>query len=93
MDILKDSSVYQWIAEEGRSEGRAQGRAEGRIEEAIAVLLRLASQRFDPPDIATRSSIEAIGHVRHLDAMIDRVLDAVSWQDLLETPWSASDPD
>ncbi|MDR3636077.1 MAG: hypothetical protein P4L84_19905 [Isosphaeraceae bacterium] len=76
MDFWKESSVYQIIVDEGRAEGRAQ--------EARAILLKLCSKRFGPPDAATRSAIERVGELDRLEMMTERLFDATRWLDLLE---------
>ena len=59
-ELLKESSVYQWIVKEGLAEGRAQGIAEGRAEgiaqgiaqgrhdEAVNLLAAILNARFGP---------------------------------------------
>ncbi|MFO0954490.1 MAG: hypothetical protein U0835_25685 [Isosphaeraceae bacterium] len=67
----------------GREEGREKGREEGRLEAERRVLLRQGSRRFGPPDDATRARVEAIKDPAALEAILDRVLDASSWEELL----------
>ena len=46
MDVMRESSVYQGILNEGREEGR--------VDALQKTLLRLGRKRFGEPDAATR---------------------------------------
>jgi len=99
MNILKDSSFYQVILQEGMEKGRKEGRKEGReegrkeglgqgerqgqIAGARAVLFRLGRIRFGRLDKATRAAIEAIDDLDRLKQLSERLLTATSWADLL----------
>lgn len=71
---MKESTTYQYILSEGRAE------------EAKKILLRLGQKRFGPPGEATKATLEAIEDLERLERMSDRILDAASWQEVLETP-------
>ena len=45
-NLLKESSIYQWIVEEGKAEWTAAGHAEGRHQAAVAMLVAVLSARF-----------------------------------------------
>jgi len=85
---MKESVTYQIILEEGMErgleKGRTEGRAEGRTEGERAALLRLGTRRLGPPDPATLSRLQDITDAARLDALLDRVLTAGSWDELLE---------
>ena len=87
---MKESTTYQAVLEEGREEGLEkgleEGRAQGKTEEARQIILRQGSKRFGEPDARTRAAVEAAGDLARLERMIDRMLDASSWDDLLNTP-------
>jgi predicted transposase YdaD len=83
---MKESSTYQAILEEGRVEGRLEGRAEGAIAEARRVLRRLGDRRFGVPDPRTDAAISAIADLTRLEELLDHVLTASSWEDLLGLP-------
>jgi hypothetical protein len=87
MNILKDSSFYQVILEEGREKGRkeglGQGQRQGRIEGAREVLFRLGRIRFGRVNRATRAAIEAIDDLDRLERVSERLFTAASWADLL----------
>jgi len=87
MNILKDSSFYQVILEEGmekgRKEGLGQGQRQGRIEGARDVLFRQGRIRFGRLDKSTRAAIEAIDDLDRLEQLSERLLTAASWADLL----------
>jgi hypothetical protein len=72
---LRESVTYQAILEEGREEGR--------IEAYRETLLRQATRRFGAPDEPTRARVEAMADEAQLEALLDRVLDAAGWVDLL----------
>jgi len=72
---IKDSVTYQAIMREGREEGRIEGER--------STLIRLASRRFGPPDDSTRGRVEAVVDRPRLEDLLDRVLTAASWKDLL----------
>jgi hypothetical protein len=71
---MRDSDTYLAIIDEGREE---------QVKEDI---LRLGLRRFGPPDEATTARLHGITDLDHLRRLLDRLLDAVSWQDLLDTP-------
>jgi predicted transposase YdaD len=79
---MRESSTYQAVLDEGRAEGEARGRAEG----ARRVVLRLGTRRFGPPDRRTRAALQAIADVEQIEQLGDRVLDASSWAELLDSP-------
>jgi predicted transposase YdaD len=74
---MRDSTTYQGILEEGRVEGRAEG--------SLRVLLRLGRKRFGEPDAATLTQLQAITDLDRLDRMAERMMEAASWQELLQT--------
>jgi hypothetical protein len=59
---------------------------EGKEEHAKALILRLGQKKFGPADGAIKAKLAAIADVERLDRQIDRISDAASWQDLLDTP-------
>jgi predicted transposase YdaD len=81
-EAMRESSTYQAILDEGRKEGRKEGRAE----EARTIVLRQGRIRFGEPTPALLSVLTAISDTDHLEALAERILTAVSWQDLLTTP-------
>jgi predicted transposase YdaD len=76
---MKESVTYQAILREGKAEGRAEGKAE----EAKRILLRQGRKRFGQPQASVKSQIESLADLRRLERLIDRVLDAKSWDDLI----------
>jgi hypothetical protein len=50
------------------------------------IICRLATKRFGPPDELTDLDLIAITDLDQLERVVDRLLDASSWQDLLDTP-------
>ncbi|MGH7127373.1 MAG: hypothetical protein ACREJB_18445 [Planctomycetaceae bacterium] len=74
-DIMKESSTYQAIIEEGMERGAAKAKRD--------TLILLGTRRFDAPDAGTLAAINAIADLDRLDAMLLRVLDADGWSDIL----------
>lgn len=74
------------VVEEWREQGRAQGREQGVLLALRETLIRLGQRRFRRVSAAARRALEAISDRGRLERMIDRILDAESWQDLLDTP-------
>jgi predicted transposase YdaD len=75
---MKESTTYQAILEEGEERGILKGRIQAMKE----ILLRQGTRRFGAPDAQTQSAIEAIASTDVLEALIDRVFDVESWEDL-----------
>jgi hypothetical protein len=78
IQIMRESSGYQLILEEGRVEGRVDG--------VRSMLLHQGRIKFGKPTKATTAALEAITDLRRLQRIGERLLAASSWQDLLETP-------
>jgi predicted transposase YdaD len=72
---MRESVTYQIILEEGREEGE--------IREARRTLLRLGAARFGRPATSTAASIEAMEDLDTLHRMVEALLGANSWQELL----------
>jgi len=75
---MRESDTYQAILDEGRAEGRAEG--------AQRLLLRQGRKRLGEPDEATRHALEGINDLDRLDRISERLLEASTWQELLQTP-------
>jgi hypothetical protein len=72
---MRDSDTYMMILEEGEET------------HAKKTILRLGQRRFGAAaDTAVATQLEAITDLARLDRIVDRLLDATSWQDLLDTP-------
>lgn len=71
---MRDSDTYLAILDEGR---------ESQVKEDI---LRLGGKRWGKPQEGTIASLNAITDLEQLRRVLDRLLDATSWQDLLDTP-------
>jgi predicted transposase YdaD len=68
---------------EGKAEGKAEGRAEGRLDGAREDLLRLGRKKFGPPGDAVLAEIKAIDDPDRLAALLERILDVSTWDELL----------
>jgi hypothetical protein len=75
---MKESTTYQGILEEGRQEGWRKG--------VRQTILRLGRQKFGPPRDAIGATLTTMTDLERLERMIDRILIASSWDDLLATP-------
>ena len=71
---MRESDTYMAIIDEGHEE------------HAKAVILRLGQKKFGPADDPTKAKLIGITDLGRLDRIEDRLLDATSWQDLLDTP-------
>jgi predicted transposase YdaD len=82
---MRESTTYQAILREGADKGRNEGLIEGSIREARRLLILLGEDRFGAPDPATRSAIEAIRDLEHLENLSRRLVDPRidNWNDLL----------
>lgn len=80
---IEASTVYQDILAKGFAEGEAKGRAEGRASEARKILLYFGRKRYGEPGADVLTLIEAIEDPERLDQLCKRILDAASWEELL----------
>ncbi len=71
---MHDSDTYMAIIDEGREA------------QAKSVLLRLGQKRFGPATESVKTGLEALADIDRLDRLIDRLDEAGSWQELLDTP-------
>jgi predicted transposase YdaD len=85
---IEESSVYQDIFAKGEAKGLVDGRVEGRIEEARQAVLQVGRKKLDQPEEEMRKRIAAIDNVDRLNALLERIFDVSSWDELL----SFSDP-
>ena len=76
---MRESSTYQLIVEEGLAKGLAEGQTKGRRED----ILKLATKRFGEPTIEIRDALSGMKDIAQLDSLMDRLLDASSWDDLM----------
>jgi predicted transposase YdaD len=88
LDVLKihgieESSTYQAIFREGKAEGKAEGELIGKAEEAREILLRLGRKKFGNPKQRILGQVATEQDLNRLGELLDRILDAKSWDDLL----------
>lgn len=67
----------------GRKEGREVGQQEGAVREAQSLLLLLGGKRFGAPPEAIRDTVLALTDRERLERLIERLLEAQTWQDVL----------
>ena len=78
---MRDSDTYMAILDEGREEGRE----EGRLDEVKKMIVRLGQKSLGTPDENVKTTLEAITDLDHLEALVDRIAEVKSWQELLAT--------
>ncbi|CAN5209521.1 hypothetical protein BH10PLA2_BH10PLA2_05490 [soil metagenome] len=72
--VMEESDTYLAILDEGRER------------HAKHVLRMQGKRRFGPADSAIDAAIQVATDLDRLDRMLERIFDATSWQDLLDTP-------
>ena len=86
-DIMRESTTYQALINEGKNEGRVEGRAEGRVEGRVESrtedVLRLGTRRLGKPPQKTRALILSIRDESRLNELFDRAIDASSWNEIV----------
>jgi hypothetical protein len=70
---MRESTTYQYILDEGR------------IEHAQQVIIRLGRKRFGAPGKDIEIAVKGVTDLHRLDRMIDRLSEAASWEELLQT--------
>jgi predicted transposase YdaD len=83
---MEESVTYQAIVRKGLQQGLQQGR----VEEARKMVLLMGEARFGPPTPRTLAVIEAIDELTKLEQLPVRLVQASSWEELLDLPASAS---
>jgi hypothetical protein len=71
---MRESAAYDMILDVGRAEG---------IQRTI---LHLGRRTLGEPDEAVRLALKQITDLDHLDRLSGRLLDAATWDELLQTP-------
>ena len=82
--LMRESTTYQAILEEGEDRGRAKGVQIGLAEGQRTMLLRLGINRFGPPSPEVAAAMRNITDESRLEQLADRILDARNWEDLLD---------
>lgn len=83
-NVEESTVVKEWIAR-GEARGEARGKEIGEMQEAQANILRLGVKRFGVAPEAIEASVKAIQDRARLHRILDRILDATGWDDLLAT--------
>ena len=79
---MRESSTFQATLEEGRVEGRA----EERLRTLGRSIRRMGEKKLGPIPPNAAAVLDAVGDADRLERVLDRVLDAADWADLLATP-------
>jgi hypothetical protein len=74
---MRESNAYQEILDEGR--------VEGELRHARRILIRQGVRRLGVASPTVEARLESITSLDVLDALIDRVSDVETWDDLLST--------
>ncbi len=92
---MKESVTYQAIVEEGWAKGRVEGLEKGiergiekgiekgRIAQRREDVLKIGEIRLGKPSRKIRTAIMAISDADQLEMLLERTLDASSWNKLL----------
>ena len=80
---IEESWVYQDILAKGLAEGEAKGEAKGAVKAARNTLLRLGRKKLGEPDQRVLSQLAELDDLDRLQLLIEGVLDAERWEDLL----------
>jgi predicted transposase YdaD len=85
IEIMTESTTYQYILSQGRQQGRQEGESLGRVREAQRILRLQGTRRFGAPSLATANTLEEIEDVERLEALGVRILEphVHDWDDLL----------
>jgi hypothetical protein len=75
---MRESTTYMAILEEGEEIGLSK--------QARKDIQLLARQRFGPPDEQTLARLQAVADLSRLERILSRLLEAIDWDDLLQTP-------
>ena len=76
---IEESWVYQDILAEGRAEGGPRARSRRRRH----ALLRLGRKKLGEPDERVLSLLADLGDLERLNLLLEGLLDAACWDDLL----------
>ncbi len=77
---MKESSVYQYILEEGEKKGKVEGRLEGELR----LLLLFGSKRLGEPSAEVLHTLQQITSPERIEHLATRLLEVESWDDLLQ---------
>jgi hypothetical protein len=83
-NVEESTYVNEWIAV-GEKRGEARGKEIGSMEAAQTSILRLGTKKFGPVSHETEAALRAIQDRARLERILDRILDATSWADLIAT--------
>ncbi len=81
---MRESSTYQLIVDEGLAKGLIEGRTEGRTEGRREDILKLGTKRFGEPTAEILAALSGMKDITQLDSLMDRLLDVLSWADLMK---------
>jgi predicted transposase YdaD len=84
--VMKESTTYQWIIEQGMKEGMKEGVKEGALKEARNMILMVGDAHLGKPSAAVKKLINEISDLERLHRMSKRLLKVETWQELLESP-------
>jgi hypothetical protein len=82
---MTESAFLNEYISKAHAEGEALGEARGHFQEGHAVILRLGAKRFGLASLEIQATVRGITDRERLERIIDRILDASDWNDLLST--------
>ncbi|MBI4569347.1 MAG: Rpn family recombination-promoting nuclease/putative transposase [Planctomycetes bacterium] len=88
---MEESSYYQMViergmekgTERGMEKGMEKGQVEGRLTEARRIIVRLGSRTLGAPSDEVRARIEHAADIDRLEALLESLPGATSWNDAL----------
>jgi predicted transposase YdaD len=88
--VMKESSTYIAIMNEGVQEGRQLGRQEGRTEEGRRMLLQFGETLIGTPNASIRKRLNAIDDIAAIESLAKRIPHVSSWDELFAVPTSSA---
>jgi len=76
---MRESVTYQAIVEEGIEKGIEKGR----LDEVQKMIKKLGRKTLGAPSRKMAATIAAIDDLHRLETMLERLIDAKSWKELL----------
>lgn len=83
---VDDIPLFRAMQQEWEKQGVAKGRAEGRAEGLRTALLGQGRKQFGSPSAKVKAAVNAVTDPARLEALLDRLSDVSTWDDLLAAP-------
>lgn len=79
---MEESTYYQGIIRKGEAKGIAKGELSGRL----TTIRQIGTKHFGRPTAKVKAALDGLADLERIDRMVDRLLEAGDWADLLATP-------